>query len=93
MTLYAWRGLQDGKYASGRIEAINRDEAAFKVKEQKVIITSLVRVSGSDEKKETKGSKRLQSCALCRFTALKGWLPLHAVHHADMRLHWGYSYW
>ena len=55
MALYAWRGLQDGKYASGRIEAINRDEAAFKVKEQKVIITSLVRVSGSDEKKETKG--------------------------------------
>ena len=54
MALYAWKGLRDGKYADGRIEAINRDEAAFKVKEQKVIITSLVRVSGSEEKNEAK---------------------------------------
>ena len=54
MALYAWKGLRDGKYADGRVEAINRDEAAFKVKEQKVIITSLVRVSGSEEKNEVK---------------------------------------
>ena len=52
MAMYAWKGLQDGKYATGRIEGINRDEAAFKVKEQKVIITSLTRISGSEVKKK-----------------------------------------
>jgi len=35
MAIFAWKGLKDGQYASGRIEGINRDEAAFKVKEQK----------------------------------------------------------
>ena len=33
MATYAWKGVQDGKYAAGRIEGINRDEAAFKVKQ------------------------------------------------------------
>ena len=52
MAMYAWKGLQDGKYATGRIEGITRAEAAFKVKEQKVIITSLTRISGSEVKKK-----------------------------------------
>ena len=54
MAIYAWKGLQDGKYASGRIEGINRDEAAFKVKEQKIIITSLTRLSGVEEEDKPK---------------------------------------
>ena len=48
MPVYAWKGLKDSQYATGRIEGINREEAAFKVKEQKVIITSLVRLSGAE---------------------------------------------
>lgn len=48
MPIYAWKGLKDSQYATGRIEGINREEAAFKVKEQKVIITSLVRLSGAE---------------------------------------------
>jgi len=53
MPVYAWKGLKDNQYATGRIEGINRDEAAFKVKEQKVIITSLVRLSGTETVEET----------------------------------------
>ena len=33
MAHYAWKGLQGDKYATGRVEAINREEAAFKVKQ------------------------------------------------------------
>ena len=59
MPVYAWKGLKDSQYATGRIEGINREEAAFKVKEQKVIITSLVRLSGAEvvEEKPTKTSR------------------------------------
>ena len=46
MPHYAWKGLQGDKYATVRVEAINREEAAFKVKQDKVIITSLTRISG-----------------------------------------------
>ena len=52
MAIFAWKGLKDGQYASGRIEGINRDEAAFKVKEQKIIITSLTRLSGAEQVEE-----------------------------------------
>ena len=59
MPVYAWKGLKDSQYATGRIEGINREEAAFKVKEQKVIITSLVRLSGAEvvEEKPTETSR------------------------------------
>ena len=53
MPVYAWKGLKDSQYATGRIEGINREEAAFKVKEQKVIITSLVRLSGAEVVEKT----------------------------------------
>ena len=52
MAIFALKGLKDGQYASGRIEGINRDEAAFKVKEQKIIITSLTRLSGAEQVEE-----------------------------------------
>ena len=58
MAIYAWKGLKDGQYASGRMEGINRDEAAFKLKEERVIITSLSKVSGSEVvEKEEKGEQ------------------------------------
>ena len=55
MANYSWKGLQDGKYTDGTVEAINRDEAAFKVKEQKVIITSLTKISGGEVTKKERG--------------------------------------
>ena len=57
---YTYKGIQDNKYTEGKITALNRDEAAFKLKEEKIIITSLNKISGKEEggknKKETKSS-------------------------------------
>ena len=41
MNYYDYKGIQNGKYAQGEIEAINKDEAAYKLRGQKIIITSL----------------------------------------------------
>ena len=42
MEAFTYKGISDGKYVEGEIEALNQDEASFKLKEQKVIITKLV---------------------------------------------------
>ena len=56
---YKWKGIEGSKYTEGKIDALNRDEAAYKLKEQKIIITSLDRVSGKDEEnKDKKNVKR-----------------------------------
>ena len=57
MTLYDYKGItsEENKYAEGSIEAINEDEAAFKLKEKKVIITSLSISKG--QKKTPKDKK------------------------------------
>ncbi len=47
--LYKWKGIEGTKYTEGRIDAINRDEAAYKLKEKKIIITSLEKISGKEE--------------------------------------------
>ena len=39
MDTYAYKGISDGKYVEGNIEALNPDEASHKLKEQKIIIT------------------------------------------------------
>ena len=39
MELFAYKGISAGKYVEGEIEALNQDEASFKLKEQKLIIT------------------------------------------------------
>ncbi|HIK77247.1 MAG TPA: type II secretion system F family protein [Gammaproteobacteria bacterium] len=54
---YHYKGIQGSKYTDGKIEALNKDEAAFKLKEQKIIITSLEKVSGKEEVKEKKVKK------------------------------------
>ena len=41
MLNFAYKGISKGKYVEGEIEAINNSEAAYKLKEQKVIITKL----------------------------------------------------
>ena len=55
MEAFTYKGISDGKYVEGDIEALNIDEASHKLKEQKIIITNLVRTS--KKKKETKEKK------------------------------------
>ena len=50
MENFTYKGISDGKYVEGDIEALNLDEASHKLKEQKVIITKL---------KETKKKKTI----------------------------------
>ena len=50
MEFYTYKGISAGKYVEGEIEALNQDEASHKLKEQKLIITNLVR----SKKKKTK---------------------------------------
>ena len=39
MEAYTYKGISDGKYVDGEIEALNVDEASHKLKEQKNYIT------------------------------------------------------
>ena len=62
METYTYKGIADGKYVEGDIDAVNPDEASFKLKEQKVIITNLVRSSKkkkTDKKEKKKSGKSL----------------------------------
>jgi type IV pilus assembly protein PilC len=43
MEAFTYKGIAEGKYVEGEIEALNQDEASHKLKEQKVIITNLVK--------------------------------------------------
>ena len=53
---YSYKGISAGKYVEGSIDALNRDEASFKLKEQKIIITNLTRTKKkAAEKKKAKG--------------------------------------
>ena len=53
MELYTYKGISAGKYVEGEIEAINQEEASHKLKEQKIIITNLIKSKKKkDEKKE-----------------------------------------
>ena len=60
MEAYTYKGISSGKYVEGEIEALNQDEASFKLKEQKIIITNLIKVAkkkgAKKEKKKGKGS-------------------------------------
>ena len=54
MEAFTYIGISEGKYVDGEIEALNLDEASHKLKEQKIIITNIVRTS----KKKKDGRKR-----------------------------------
>ena len=60
---YSYKGILGNKYTEGKIVGLNKDEAAFKLKEDKIIITSLVKVSGKEEviksKKESKKATKI----------------------------------
>ena len=55
MEAFTYKGIADGKYVEGEIEAINQEEASHKLKEQKVIITNLIR------SKKKKGESKAKS--------------------------------
>ena len=52
MEIFSYKGISAGKYIEGEIEALNQDEASFKLKEQKLIITNLIK------SKKKKGEKK-----------------------------------
>ena len=60
MEAFTYKGISDGKYVDGEIEALNLDEASHKLKEQKIIITNIThsskkKKSGEKDKKKGKG--------------------------------------
>ena len=64
MEAYAYKGISDGKYVDGEIEALNVDEASHKLKEQKIIITNIVRAS---KKKKTEDKEKKKGKGLSLF--------------------------
>ena len=58
MEAFTYKGISDGKYVEGDIEALNIDEASHKLKEQKIIITNLVRTSKKKKKPKRKKRKK-----------------------------------
>ena len=56
MDTFSYKGISDGKYVEGEIEALNQDEASHKLKEQKVIITNLIK--SKKKRQRSKKSKR-----------------------------------
>ena len=55
MEAFTYKGIAEGKYVEGEIEALNQEEASHKLKEQKVIITNLIRT------KKKKGEKKAKA--------------------------------
>ena len=55
MELFTYKGIASGKYVEGQIEALNQEEASHKLKEQKIIITNLIRTKKKKGEKKGKG--------------------------------------
>ena len=53
MEAFTYKGISEGKYVEGDIEAINLDEASHLLKEKKIIITNIIR-----SKKKKSGEKK-----------------------------------
>lgn len=51
---FNWKGIKNKQYMSGIISALTRDEAAFKLKQDSVIITHLFKTDRTDEKKPSR---------------------------------------
>ena len=54
---FTYKGISAGKYVEGTIEALSQDEANFKLKEQKIIITNISRTKkkAAEKKKKSGG--------------------------------------
>ena len=93
MESFSYKGISEGKYIEGEVEALNQDEASHKLKEQKIIITNLLKSpkkkGGKKEKKKGGGfslfgSKKIKSEELVIFskqfaTMVKAGLPILQV--------------
>ena len=92
METFTYKGIADGKYVEGDIEALNQDEASHKLKEQKVIITNLIKSKKKSEKKAKSkggggfsfGKKKIKSEDVVIFskqfaTMVKAGLPILQV--------------
>ena len=66
MLNFQYKGISQGKYIEGEIEAINNAEAAHKLKEQKVIITKL-----TEFKKKKKVDKKKEKFSFSFGTGVK----------------------
>ena len=55
MEFFTYKGISAGKYVEGEIESLNQEEASHKLKEQKIIITSLIRTKKKKDEKKGKG--------------------------------------
>ena len=55
MEAFSYKGISAGKYVEGDIEALNQEEASHKLKEQKIIITNLIRTKKKKGEKKAKG--------------------------------------
>ena len=49
---FTYKGISAGTYTEGEIEAVNLEEANFKLKERKVIITKIIRTKKKKIEKE-----------------------------------------
>jgi len=89
MEFYTYKGISAGKYIEGEIEALNQEEASHKLKNDKVIITNLVRskkkkVEKKDKKKSASfsfGKKKIKPADVVIFskqfaTMVKAGLPI-----------------
>ena len=92
METFTYKGIADGKYVEGDVEALNQDEASHKLKEQKVIITNLIKSKKKSEKKAKSkggggfsfGKKKIKSEDVVIFskqfaTMVKAGLPILQV--------------
>ena len=57
MEAFTYKGISAGKYVEGEIEALNQEEASHKLKEQKIIITNLIRSKKKKDQGMGKGKK------------------------------------
>ena len=55
MEAFTYKGISDGKYVEGDIDALNIDEASHLLKEQKIIITNIIK--SKKKKAQEKGKK------------------------------------
>ena len=60
MEAFTYKGITDGKYVEGDIEALNIDEASFLLKEKKIIITNIIK----SKKKKAVSQKKKSSFSL-----------------------------
>jgi len=91
MESFTYKGISAGKYVEGDIEALNQEEASHKLKEQKIIITNLIKTKKkSGEKTKAKsggfsfGKKKVKPEEILIFskqfaTMVKAGLPILEV--------------